>query len=149
MEHPTAADILERELVIKRSFLAPRERVVAAWLDPDQLARWWGPRGFHTTIQEFEPEVGGPWRFILHGPEGVAQPGECRFVEVDAPERLVFDHVSQPPFRAIVEFEPVDGDTRLIFRLHFPNAAAREAARSTQADHEQAFERLAGLLAEG
>ncbi|MBI1754619.1 MAG: SRPBCC domain-containing protein [Acidobacteria bacterium] len=139
----------ERDLLITRAFLAPRERVLAAWLDPAQLAQWWGPKDCHAAIQEFEPEAGGPWRFVLHGPDGAGRPGECRFVEMDVPERIVFDHLSHPPFRATVELETADGDTRLSLRLRFPDAAAREAARSLQADHEQAFDRLAALLAEG
>lgn len=147
-KRPGAGEATGHELVLSRSFLAPRERVLAAWLDPDQLARWWGPGGFRTTIQEFEPEAGGPWRFVMRGPDGAAQPGECRFVEVDAPERIVFDQLSRPPFRASAEFETADGDTRLTLRLRFPHPTARAAAQFLQADHEQAFDRLAALLAE-
>ena len=33
------------ELTITQLFDAPRELVYAAWTDPDQLARWLGPRG--------------------------------------------------------------------------------------------------------
>jgi len=34
------------ELVITRTFDAPRELVWRAWTDPEHFMRWWGPEGF-------------------------------------------------------------------------------------------------------
>jgi uncharacterized protein YndB with AHSA1/START domain len=42
----------ERELVITRVLDAPREFVFKAWTEPEQVARWWGPKGFVTTFCE-------------------------------------------------------------------------------------------------
>ncbi len=33
-------------LELKRVFAAPRPLVFKAWVDPVQLAIWWGPKGF-------------------------------------------------------------------------------------------------------
>jgi hypothetical protein len=35
------------------------------------------------------------------------------YIEVTRPERLVYDHVSGPTFRATVTFEELGGETRL------------------------------------
>jgi len=34
----------DRELVIERTFNAPREVVFKAWTEPEQLKRWFGPK---------------------------------------------------------------------------------------------------------
>ncbi len=49
----------DREIVTTRVFDAPRERVFRAWTDPDHLAKWWGPKGFTNTFQEFDMRPGG------------------------------------------------------------------------------------------
>lgn len=55
----TNRDATGREIVVSRFFDAPRERVWAAWTDPEQIVRWWGPRGFTTTIHEMGVREGG------------------------------------------------------------------------------------------
>ena len=42
----------DREIVIERIVNAPRELVWRAWTEADQIAKWWGPNGFTTTIDE-------------------------------------------------------------------------------------------------
>jgi hypothetical protein len=47
----------DREIVITRTFDAPRELVFAVWTDPRHLVHWWGPSGSTTTIQEARDTV--------------------------------------------------------------------------------------------
>src|SRR5439155_25673256 len=42
-------DKTDRLLIVEPVFDAPRELVWKAWTDPEQLAKWWGPRGWTTT----------------------------------------------------------------------------------------------------
>lgn len=49
----------DREILTVREFDAPRERVFEAFTDPARLARWWGPKGFTNTFQEFDLRPGG------------------------------------------------------------------------------------------
>ncbi|MCY9692075.1 SRPBCC domain-containing protein [Paenibacillus alginolyticus] len=35
------------ELVLTRTFHAPRELVFKTWTEAEHLARWWGPTGFN------------------------------------------------------------------------------------------------------
>ena len=60
----------ETELAITRVFDAPRELVWKAWTDPDQVARWWGPKGFTAPSCTIDFRVGGKYLFCMRSPEG-------------------------------------------------------------------------------
>jgi len=65
-----AVESAERVLVLTRLFDAPRSLVFKAWTEPEHLARWWGPRGFTSTIIANDVRPGGAYRFHMRGPEG-------------------------------------------------------------------------------
>jgi uncharacterized protein YndB with AHSA1/START domain len=119
----TASDTVDREVVITRVFDAPRERVFAAWTDPEHVGEWWGPTGFTTTTHEIDVRPGGVWRYIMHGPDGVDWPNWIRYSEVVAPERLVYAHGGEreePEFHVTITFDEEGGGTRLTMRSLFP-----------------------------
>jgi uncharacterized protein YndB with AHSA1/START domain len=78
------------ELVLTRTFDAPRELVFKVWTDPKHVALWWGPHGFTTIVQEMDVRPGGAWRYSMRAPDGNSYPFNGEYVEVVAPERLVF-----------------------------------------------------------
>lgn len=80
----------ERTLIITRTFEAPRDLVFAAWVDPDQAPRWWGPRGFTMVSNTMDVRVGGEWRRCLRSPDGAEHRSRGIYREIAAPERLVF-----------------------------------------------------------
>jgi uncharacterized protein YndB with AHSA1/START domain len=47
------SETADREVVLTRVFDAPRRMVWEAWTDPKQVALWWGPKGFSTTIERW------------------------------------------------------------------------------------------------
>ena len=130
---PRESWALEREIVLARVFDAPREMVFKAWTDKEQVSQWFGPRGFTTTTHEMDVRVGGRWRFELRAPDGTRFDNRVVFLEVRAPERLVFDHgsdVDDDPgrFRVIVTFdEQRDGKTIVTLRQLHPTKAQRDA----------------------
>lgn len=77
----------DRDIHIERVFNAPRERVWAAYTEPELLAQWWG-RGNKLDIERWELERGGHWRFVEHS-DGERHGFEGRFREVTPIERLV------------------------------------------------------------
>ena len=85
---------LSRELTITRLFAAPRELVFRAWTDPQQLARWWGPKDFTNPVCEVDARVGGALRIVMRAPDGSEYPMQGVFREVVAPERLVFTNIA-------------------------------------------------------
>ena len=59
----------ERELIIERVFDAPRELVWKAWTEPEQVMRWWGPKGFTAPAAKIDFRVGGKYLFAMRSPE--------------------------------------------------------------------------------
>ena len=57
-------------LDIKRFINAPRDRVYAAWTDPTQLKRWFGPESVQTHDFIADVRVGGKYRWDLSNAEG-------------------------------------------------------------------------------
>jgi uncharacterized protein YndB with AHSA1/START domain len=105
MEKNAAAVNADREIVISRVFNAPRELVWRAWTDPKQIVKWWGPRGFSTTIEEMEVRPGGAWKLVMHGPDGTDYPAQSVFREVVKPERISFSHRGGRKGGPVLDFE--------------------------------------------
>ncbi len=130
--HSTTMSSSDREIVLTRTFDAPRELVWRAWTDPEQVVKWWGPFGFTTTTKKMDVRVGGTWIHTMHGPDGVDYPNASKFLEVVKPERLVYEHGGAseggPPaqFVCTVTFEDVGGKTRVTMRSVFPSKEARD-----------------------
>jgi len=60
----------KQELFITREFDAPRELVYKAYTDPRLFVQWLGPRGYEITIDTFEPDSGGRYRYIHTDKDG-------------------------------------------------------------------------------
>jgi uncharacterized protein YndB with AHSA1/START domain len=90
-----------------RTIPVPIEDVFAAIRDPARLARWWGPKGFTNTFDVCEFKPGGRWLFTMHGPDGTNYPNENVFAEIDAPARVVLQHLSVPTFRLTITLRAV------------------------------------------
>jgi uncharacterized protein YndB with AHSA1/START domain len=82
----------ERTLVITRLLDAPRDMVFAAWVDQDQAAQWWGPKGFTSVSCTMDVRVGGVWRRVMKSPDGAELCARGVYREIAAPERLVFTY---------------------------------------------------------
>lgn len=65
-----AANTNERELVITRTFDAPRELVWKAWTEPEHLMRWWGPKNYTSPVCKVDFRVGGKYLVCMRSPEG-------------------------------------------------------------------------------
>ena len=78
------------ELIIEYIINAPREKVFMAWIDPKQLAKWWGPELFTNPVCELDVRPGGAIRVTMRGPDGQDYPMGGVFQEIVKPERLVF-----------------------------------------------------------
>ena len=85
----TATGAAERELVIVRTFDAPRELVWKAWTQCDLLKRWWGPKNFTAPYCKIDLWVGGKYLYCMRSPEGQDYWSTGIYREIVAPERLV------------------------------------------------------------
>ncbi|HEY4417667.1 MAG TPA: SRPBCC family protein [Verrucomicrobiae bacterium] len=153
----------DREIVITRTFDAPRALVWQAMTDPQHVVHWWGPRGFSTTIEAMDFQVGGVWKHVMRGPDGTKYPNRSVFKEIVAMERIVYSHGGECEngpgvhFIATWTFETVaDNKTKLTLRSVFPSAAARDfvvkefgAIEGGKQTLERLGEHLPQMLADG
>jgi uncharacterized protein YndB with AHSA1/START domain len=149
----------DNEIIITRSYHAPRELVYEAWTTPEHIQHWWGPNGFTITIYEMDVRPGGIWKYMMHGPDGTDYPNKIVYKTVIAPERLTYSHGTwededaSESFQVIVTFseDEDEGGTELTMRMSFASAEIRElVAREYGAVEgaKQTLERLAQFLLE-
>ncbi|MCA9601889.1 MAG: SRPBCC family protein [Polyangiales bacterium] len=141
------------EINITRLYDAPVRAVWDAWTDPEQVAKWWGPRGFTITTHSKDLRPGGSWVYTMHGPDGTDYPNRTHYFEVEECKRLVYDHganESQPAlFRVTVVFSEVAGKTKMdmTMALATPEAAAETRKRIQEHGGNATWDRLGEYLA--
>lgn len=146
------ADVRGNEIRITRVYEAPVRVVWDAWTVPEQVAKWWGPRGFTLTTHSKDLRAGGTWRYTMHGPDGVDYANVTQYLVVEAYKKLVYDHGGndeQPPlFRVTVTFSEARGKTtmEMISTLPTPEAAREMAKFIKQAGGNATWDRLAEHL---
>ena len=113
----------DQGLVLTRRFDAPRELVFAAFTDPKQVRRWWGPKDYPATHVEMDVRPGGRWRNCLTAAaDGRELWQHGVFREVMPPSRLVFTFVWEEEGERGLEtlvtitFAEDGGGTRLTLR---------------------------------
>lgn len=151
----TAGTKREVELTITRIFDAPRELLFKTWIDPKQMAQWWGPQGFTNPVCELDPRPGGAICIHMRGPDGVVHPMTGTFREIVAPERLVFtavaeDQAGKPLLEAhtTVTFEDLGGKTKVTVQASAVGLVdvGWQMLEGMEAGWMQSLERLAELV---
>jgi uncharacterized protein YndB with AHSA1/START domain len=140
------------ELTIVRVYDAPVRVVWDAWTDPEQVAQWWGPRGFTLTTHSKDLRPGGHWAYTMHGPDGTDFPNKTQYLEVETCSRLVYDHGGnddRPPlFRVTVVFSETKGKTTMQMTMTLPSPEAADEAKAfiKKAGGDATWDRLAEYL---
>lgn len=78
------------KFVISRTLNAPLDRVWRAWTEAEQMAAWWGPKGFKSDVKTLDLRPGGLFHYRLDSPQGQQMWGRMVFREIVPKERLVF-----------------------------------------------------------
>lgn len=132
LERSLAGEVVAgRQIVQSREFAAPRARVWEAWTRPEHVDRWWGPDGFVTRTESMDVRPDGRWRYTMTGPDGIIYPNFVLYMDVSAPERLIYAHGSDegaaPHFHVTIIFEAIGADrTRVTMTSLFPSKADRD-----------------------
>ena len=140
------------ELRIERIYDAPIQMVWDAWTDPEQTAKWWGPRGFTITTHSKDLRPGGYWSYTMHGPDGTDYENKTLYHEVESCAKLVYDHGGsddRPPlFRVTALFSKAGDKTKLemTMALATPEAAKETAAFIKKAGGNATWDRLSEYL---
>jgi uncharacterized protein YndB with AHSA1/START domain len=107
-DHP-AANKLATTLVVRRRINATREKLFAAWTQPELLVRWWGPPGVTCPTAEIDLRVGGSYRLANQFPDGSVVWIAGAFEVIDPPNRLTYtwklESQNGSPERVTVCFE--------------------------------------------
>lgn len=132
-----------------RELAADPARVFAAFSDPAQLARWWGPKDFTNTFTHFDFTPGGRWIFTMHAPGGGDHANEMIFRVIEPDTRIVVEHVVFPLFRLTVRLTARDAGTHLQWDQEFEDAEMAEKFRPLAGTaNEQVLDRLEAVLAD-
>jgi uncharacterized protein YndB with AHSA1/START domain len=94
MNAPTASQT-RPELLIRRTFDAPRALVFKVWTDGDHLKNWCCPTGFTIPFSEGDIRPGGHYRTCMRSPEGEDHWVGGAYREIVENERIVFTHAWQ------------------------------------------------------
>lgn len=140
----------KHELIIKRTFDAPRDLVFKAWTERERALQWWGPKDFTVPHLEMEESrVGGKWFAIMRGPDGKEYPQRGVCTEYVFPERFAFTFEwigePHPEMLVTITFEEKHGKTEMIFRqAPFESVEERDGHRE---GWTESFDRLEAYLA--
>jgi uncharacterized protein YndB with AHSA1/START domain len=157
------------EFVFSRVIDAPRQRVWRAFTEAEQLAHWWGPKGFKLHVEKLDLRVGGIFLYRMRSAGGQEMWGRFIYREIAAPERLVYvlsfsdpqGGITRAPMSEtwplqmlnIVTFSERDDRTTVTLRGRAINATDEERAtyvagfESMQAGFGGTFDQLAAYLA--
>jgi uncharacterized protein YndB with AHSA1/START domain len=128
------------EIDITRVYAATPQQVWDAWTQPDQLARWWGKRGWNAVRESIVLDVrpGGAFRVTTVNQNGEEMTNDGTYHEVEEPHRLRFGET-------VVTFTDL-GDGRTEMHFQSTTEASGELFQRMRGGVESAFERLEETL---
>src|ERR1700731_1766333 len=120
----------DTQILITRTFAAPRHLVFKAMTTPELIKRWWGGDRGEVTSAEVDLRVGGKWRYVMTANEGfeVGVQGEHR--EIAPNERIVSTEIYEgaPDAEAVntVTLEEENGQTTMTNLAEYPSKEIRD-----------------------
>jgi uncharacterized protein YndB with AHSA1/START domain len=108
-------------LTLKRRLNARPEKIYAAWTDPRQLVKWFGPDSGPVTHAETDVRVGGRYSITFHTEDGEQHnvSGTYREVETNAKLQFTWQWITMPERESLVTIliKP-DGDGAILTLIH-------------------------------
>lgn len=153
----------EREIVISRSFKAPRALVFDCWTKPELFARWFVRPGWTVPVLEMDVRPGGRYRYVMRQDDGSEFTMQGEYREVLRPERLVstiafagFNEVGWRPEDAtvsVIELTEESRGTLMTMTQTYPSQEVRDQTLNfmeTQpgASGADGYDRLAEMVEE-
>lgn len=141
------------QIVITREFTAPRELLYRAYVDPDLLVQWLGPRRMTTVIERYEVRDGGTWRYISRDSDGTEYGFRGVFHGTPSPENGIvqtFEFEGAPGHVSLdtLILEERDGKTLVRTNSVYQSVEDRDAMVASGMDEgvNDSMERLDELL---
>jgi uncharacterized protein YndB with AHSA1/START domain len=148
----------DREIVVSRSFAAPRDLVWNMWTQAEHLKHWWGPKGWTLPVCEVDFRPGGTWFYCMEGPDGTQACGKATYGEIDEPNRFVYADAfadtdgsilgNMPQSQVTVEFIEDNGKTTVVSTAVYASKANRDQVidMGMEAGIDQTLDRLEAYL---
>ncbi len=143
----------DTEILITRTFEAPRPLVFDAMTTPRHLLRWWGPDYHPLVACELDLRPGGAWRYVSRGADGTELAWYGVYLEIVVPERIVTTEVFEtfPDAESVntVTLTEVDGVTTLQTLVRHQSKEFRDGHVDSgmEGGMQLTFNRLDDLLA--
>ncbi|MFT5999946.1 MAG: hypothetical protein ACI81P_002405 [Neolewinella sp.] len=118
-----------RTLTIEKTFAVARVKVWEAWTRPENIAKWWGPKGMDVDIVEHDFKVGGKWKYTMQMPNGNEFASEGTFLEIIEGEKIVTSADFKPMTEGVelhVLFAGDDQQTQFTFKVVHPTEDYRK-----------------------
>lgn len=145
----------DRQIVVTRSFEAPRDLVFLCYSKPELLRRWYGMPDWTMPVCEIDFRVGGKWRFVTRAPGGFEMASQGLYSGIAAPERIeqtetYDDNWTGGETQNSVVFTERDGMTTAVTTVTYASSEMRAAAAASPmaTGMEIGFKRLDTLLAD-
>ncbi len=155
----TNSNAVEIEMIFEASL----EVVFKAFIDPEYVRQWWGPKEFTAPIIQINPTIGGKYLFCMRDSEGRDTWSTGVIKELVDKDRIVYtDSFSDPDGNPVpasyygmgddpldnllvtITFEEVPGGTKVTLRhASFPSS---EMAAVTTNGWTTSLEKLIGVL---
>jgi uncharacterized protein YndB with AHSA1/START domain len=120
----------DREILMTRTFDAPRRLVFEAHARPEHLRQWWGLRDSTLSVCEIDFRAGGAWRMVQRQDDGSEHGFRGEYREIVPPERIVwtFEYEGYPGHVSVetMSFEEHDGRTVLTSSTVFASVEDRD-----------------------
>ena len=142
----------ERELVISRTFAAPRAVVFEATTKPEHVRKWWGPRAMEMVDCQIDFRVGGSYRYAVRTPDGMEVAFSGVYKEIEAPARIVhtegYEAMPGHDYLSTVTYDEKNGHTTLTVHLLYQTAEDRDGhiASGMESGMRETWDRLAELV---
>jgi uncharacterized protein YndB with AHSA1/START domain len=126
----TFATPRECELLITRTFDAPRALVWSAFTDPRHLPHWHtGPDGVTMPVCEIDLRPGGRWHYQWRNAQGREFSASGTYRDVDPPKQFVqVTVVNGEENTSTTTFSEEDGRTTVTVASRYASEASREQA---------------------
>jgi uncharacterized protein YndB with AHSA1/START domain len=125
----TSADT---SLRISRTYNAPREKVFAAWTEPQHLNRWFAPTDEFEVSADVDLRTGGKYRIEMKHSSGHVHTAIGEYREITPPERLIYtwgwleDEIIRGTL-VTIEFRDLGASTEVVLTHElFPDAEWRD-----------------------
>jgi uncharacterized protein YndB with AHSA1/START domain len=150
----------DQEIVITRTFDAPRELVWKMWTRSEHLKHWWGPKDWTLPISEMDFRAGGSWFYCMQGPDGNQSCGKSYYMEVEEPRRIVLRDIfvdpagnaleGMPEAQTTMEFIEQNGKTTVTSTVRYPTKADRDKVieMGMEVGIDQTLDRLEAYLSQ-